>query len=69
MLRGVPKNLKNENLVTCSPEMLDGVSTYDKRVDWWALGIILYKLMFSSYPFKKTNERDVLLKNISEREV
>ena len=52
MLRGVPENLKNDSLVTCSPEMLDGVSHYDFVVDWWALGIILYRLLISVPPFK-----------------
>ena len=50
-LSGVPTNLENENLVTCSPEMLDGVSNYDFIVDWWALGILLYRMLISVPPF------------------
>ena len=56
MLKGVPENLKNKNVLTCSPEMLDGVSTYDFKVDWWALGVILYRLMWGSSPFISASE-------------
>ena len=42
MLKGVPENLRDDHLGTCSPEILDGVSYYDFVADWWALGIILY---------------------------
>ena len=25
---------------------------YDKRVDWWAVGIIMYEMLFGKNPFK-----------------
>ena len=53
MLKGVPENLRDDHLGTCSPEILDGVSYYDFVADWWALGVILYRLLFGATPFKE----------------
>ena len=49
--------------------MLDGKSSYDFIVDWWALGILLYRLLFSIPPFNQEASRDMLLTQISQKEV
>jgi serine/threonine protein kinase len=36
-----------------SPEILIG-EEYDESIDIWALGIILYEMLFKSNPFKVT---------------
>lgn len=33
-----------------APEMLNG-SSYNQKVDIWALGVLTYKLFYGSYPF------------------
>ena len=33
-----------------APEMLDG-GRHDKIVDWWALGVLIYKMLFGHTPF------------------
>ena len=49
--------------------MLDEVRSYDFIVDWWALGILLYRLLFSIPPFNQEASRDMLLTQISQKEV
>lgn len=38
-----------------APEILDG-KQYNKSVDWWAVGIMLYELIFGRNPFNLANE-------------
>ena len=38
-----------------APEILEG-NSYNKSVDWWAVGIILYELIFGRNPFNLGNE-------------
>ena len=41
-----------------APEMLaEGKRqlTYDKSVDWWSLGILLYEMLFGVTPFFNSN--------------
>ena len=41
-----------------APEMVCKKSTYNKSVDWWALGIILYEMLIGIKPFQdKDNSR------------
>lgn len=42
-----------------APEMLLKIVSYSYEVDWWALGIILYYLIESRYPFKGKNELEL----------
>ena len=37
-----------------SPELVQN-KEYEKSVDWWALGIILYELLIGISPFYDTN--------------
>lgn len=39
--------------------MLLKIVSYSYEVDWWALGIILYYLIESRYPFKGKNELEL----------
>ena len=34
-----------------APEMIDETATYDKKVDCWSLGIILFELLTGKKPF------------------
>ena len=38
-----------------APEQLAGVN-YDKSVDWWATGIMLYELLYGFHPFNKEDD-------------
>lgn len=38
-----------------APEIMLGAG-YDKSVDWWAVGIILYQLMFGANPYNLLSE-------------
>jgi serum/glucocorticoid-regulated kinase 2 len=42
-----------------APEMLRG-EKYDKNVDWWALGILLYEMKFGFTPFYNSNKLQLL---------
>ena len=38
-----------------APEILNG-EKYDKAVDWWAVGIMLYEMIFGGKPFNLDSE-------------
>ena len=39
-----------------SPELLVG-DRYGKPADIWALGVVMYKLLFGTFPFKGLNDK------------
>jgi serine/threonine protein kinase len=39
-----------------SPEILNG-DRYSKSVDWWAVGIIIYEMLYGFNPFNKEKEK------------
>lgn len=45
--------------VTISPEMFSSDSAHSFEVDWWAIGVILYYMLYGQYPFENV-EDDVL---------
>ena len=60
---GVSKKLE-DNLKTgtmcgtlgnMAPELFSG-GKYDKSIDWWAIGIMLYELLYGNNPFNKDDE-------------
>ncbi|XP_065184290.1 myosin light chain kinase A-like [Sycon ciliatum] len=42
-----------------APEVLDSFRTYTKQCDVWSLGIIMFKLLSGSMPFKSTTAADL----------
>ena len=38
-----------------APEILEG-KNYNKSIDWWAMGIMLYELLFAKNPFNLQDE-------------
>lgn len=45
-----------------APEIANS-SGHDKNVDWWAVGILIYEMMFGRTPFFSKN-RNVMMRNI-----
>lgn len=40
-----------------APEMIESMSSqYGVSVDWWALGVMMYKMMKGHLPFKESNK-------------
>ncbi|CAD8097187.1 unnamed protein product [Paramecium primaurelia] len=65
---GIPfdEPLNVGTVLYASPEIVFGkLKSVNFSVDIWALGVILYYLVFAEYPFKGENNTDILL-NISE---
>jgi 5'-AMP-activated protein kinase catalytic alpha subunit len=44
-----------------APEILEE-KPYDFKVDVWALGVTLFKMLFNSYPFGNTKSKEMLSK-------
>lgn len=42
-----------------APEIISGDQTYDKAVDWWAFGVLLYQMILTKTPFKGDDEEEV----------
>ena len=50
-----------------APEML-GNNSYDKAVDWWACGILMYEMLIGVTPFFNRNQ-NILLQKIQTSKV
>lgn len=50
-----------------APEIVDN-KKYDRTVDWWAMGVLLFEMMFGRLPFYDKNPR-VLFDKIANEEV
>jgi serine/threonine protein kinase len=42
-----------------APEIISGEQVYDKAVDWWAFGVLLYQMILTKTPFKGDDEEEV----------
>jgi serine/threonine protein kinase len=49
-----------------APEIVNN-EKYDRTVDWWALGIMLYEMMFGSLPFQHKNQKILFDKILTEK--
>ena len=45
-----------------APEVIDKETGYDKNVDWWAVGIMLYQLLIGITPFHSKEKKQTLKK-------
>ena len=50
-----------------APEMLMKKQHNPKRTDIWALGVLLYRILFDKYPFRGRTEADLLQKITQKR--
>lgn len=42
--------------ITIAPEMFDSKQGHSFEVDYWAIGIILYYMVYGKYPFESKND-------------
>ena len=53
-----------------APEMITSCqSEYDRMIDWWALGIMIFEMMFGHLPFDHRNQNILFQKILTERHV
>ncbi len=48
-----------------SPEQLEGDFKHDRRVDYWALGVVLFNMLTGKQPFSKKEGDEILVRNIT----
>ena len=53
-------NLHSSGLDYCSPEMAIGKSKLTCQIDMWSLGVIIYEILFRTYPFPDLPAKEVL---------
>ena len=49
-----------------APEILQRNVGYDKTVDWWSVGVLIYEMLFGKTPFVNKN-RLVMYENIKNK--
>ena len=53
-----------------APEMIaSSNSEYDRMVDWWALGVMLFEMLYGTLPFDHKNQRVIFQKILKENHV
>ncbi len=50
------------------PEVLNGVSTNNKSIDWWSLGVITYELIVGLPPFNDDSV-EAIFSNIKNKRI
>ena len=51
-----------------SPELLQGFTASDPKIDIWSLGILMYCMIIGQYPFEQES-REELKNNIINKEI
>jgi serine/threonine protein kinase len=49
-----------------APEIINN-EKYDRTVDWWALGIMLFEMMYGKLPFEHSNQKKLFDKILNEK--
>ena len=71
MCRGVEETLvagrdSRGTVLYCAPEVFQFGRCFDKKIDSWSLGIILYELLFNTQPFYEKNKNKIIWKMTTE---
>lgn len=58
------KILEKTNLIGTpdyiAPEIINHISTGNKSIDWWSLGVMAYELLIGARPFSADTVEDVI---------
>ena len=49
-----------------APEIINN-ENYDRTVDWWALGIMLYEMMYGRLTFEHSNQKKLFDKILNDK--
>jgi len=52
-----------------APEQLEENCQHDRRVDYWALGVVLFNMLCGRQPFSRKNGDDALVQNIIKAQI